>query len=141
MLILKPLWHDDLLCIAIQGRFSSTVAPVIKNYPGIRYSRTHSCFYLTYTPVNLQLLKDSINRLEPCEEQGWHLMDHNLHREAYLKRFVVVPREYTELLTRMRYSEATIENYSSQFRLFLIYIFPKTMAEINEPSFMSFYYT
>lgn len=132
MVTLSPLWHNNELCIAIQGRYTSYTYTLIKRYPGIRYTQTHRCFYVPYSPERLIELNNILKTTGPCEKQGWNKLEFGPEREAYLKYFVSIPGEYKELLIKMRYSNATIKNYEAQFRLFLIYLFPKTVADVNE---------
>lgn len=51
---------------------------------------------------------------------------------AMLRPWVILPTLYRETLIKMRYSEITIENYISQFKLFLGFIFPKKAEEIAD---------
>ncbi len=42
-----------------------------------------------------------------------------------------IPTAYIETLQRMRYSEATLQGYCSQFKIFLKHIFPRTHKDID----------
>jgi integrase/recombinase XerD len=43
-----------------------------------------------------------------------------------------IPEEFAETLDRMRYCRATKENYLSQFKIFLSFVYPKTAEEIDQ---------
>jgi integrase/recombinase XerD len=129
---LTPLVHRDKLCIAIAGRLSHDVYQLVKNFPGRTYSKTHACYYIIYSP---QALEDLITLLSPATQvdlKGWEKLHHNHQRNQYPDAVVVLPPLYQEMLIKMRYSEATLDNYVAQFAFFLKFIYPKTADDIAE---------
>jgi integrase/recombinase XerD len=129
---LAPLLHNDTLCIAIKGKFNAAVSNLLRNYAGIRYSRTHHCYYVFYTDEDLARLKALLQPHGQPDDSGWQMMAHRPLRQAYLRPHVTIPPLYQETLIKMRYSKATIENYVAQFRQFLIYLFPKNEDDIDD---------
>jgi integrase/recombinase XerD len=132
MVILQPLVHRDLVCIGITGKYDHRTSMVIKNFPAISYSRTHGCFYILYRPEVLSALNDVLAKTGPVEMRGWEKIEQLDKRAKYIGPWINIPLEYEELLIKMRYSEATRENYLSQFKIFLSYIFPIGADEFTE---------
>ena len=131
MITLEPLWHRDSLCIAIHGKLTEKCKQAILNFQGRLYSATHRCFYVLFTPerrVQLAVL------LEPfgAVESGWDKLVAGPMRAALMKSLITLPPDYEATLVRMRYSEATCNNYIIQFRAFLIYLHPKGCEDITE---------
>lgn len=132
MISFEPLMHRDTLCVAIRGKYGQEARQVIRTFPGRLYSATHGCFYLVYSPEILQDLKNKLTSVEEWQEQGWHLVTPGPLRETHIRPWISLPPDYTELLIKMRYSKATVENYVAQFKLFLAFLFPKSSEEIDD---------
>jgi integrase/recombinase XerD len=73
---------------------------------------------------------DPFGRHYPDVSAEW-FEDHSL-RKRYANTIIECPPDYTEHLIKLRYSEATRKNYCIQFTNFLLHIYPKTAAEIND---------
>ena len=132
MITLEPLFHCDSLCIAIRGKYSQVVSNLIRKFPGILYSQTHRCFYVLYSAEALSDLKSTLTPHVECAAWGWDLNNSSGFRERYASILVTVPPEYEELLIKMRYIQATLENYLAQFKRFLVFIFPATVEDITD---------
>ena len=79
-------------------------------------------------------LKSRLEKLEKVKVEG--NFDHELSAEILLPCIkepaaIEVPVEFAETLTRMRYSEATILNYTAQFKFFLEFIYPQGPGDID----------
>jgi len=61
---------------------------------------------------------------------GFHKAENN---NKITKPYAIeIPKNYKETLVWMRYSQATIDNYSVQFKNFLTYIFPTALEKIGD---------
>jgi integrase/recombinase XerD len=121
---LTPLWHRDVYCIAIRN-LNAEANALVKNFPDRKYSKTHGCWYVVYTPATLDLLYQKLSQVDKvCLPQ---LFEGKISQPEQLP----LPTGYRECLVRLRYSESTIKNYESQMRLFLQYLAPKTITDIT----------
>jgi integrase/recombinase XerD len=127
MIVLAPFCHhrDKNLCIGIRGKLFGELYQAVRGLQGILYSRTQACFYITYSAGQLSSLISLIKTYAEVKILP-------IPSDPKTVTSYPIPIEYTEKLTRMRYSEATVLNYTVQFRKFLEYIFPKTVGEIDE---------
>jgi len=126
MVILRPLFHRQQLCVSIQGNFSSDVNLAIRAFEGRRYSATHRCWYILYSEGALSLLCNVLGAFGEvifCDNPEQDLPAAILAGEKVLPE-VVLPAEYAAMLKTLRYSDATLENYCSQFKSFLQHIYP-----------------
>ena len=130
MILLEPLWHNDQLCIAIRGKLEKEIFRIINNFDARKYSATHACYYLPYSADVLMKLSDDLRLYTNTDVSAWQCQAGGMLPEALTKAWVKVPDSYVEMLLKKRYSEATTENYKSQFRSFLSFIYPKTCEEI-----------
>ncbi|MBT1706200.1 tyrosine-type recombinase/integrase [Chryseosolibacter indicus] len=128
---LSSLLHRGKMCIAIIGKLSSEVHRLVKRFPGITYSQTHKCYYVLYSPETLDALHSILAAVVKVDLR-WEKPENNVTCMKYQEDVVVVPLAYKEMLIKMRYSEATLENYLVQFRFFLTFIYPRTAAEASE---------
>lgn len=122
---LQPLEHRDQYCIAIVGSMTTGTYQAVHNFPGRRFSRTHGCWYVPYDGAALDNLVQQIGRFQPVEvSKGFRI-------EAD-RSLIGLPEGYHEQLVRLRYSEATWENYESQLRQFLVWLRPRTLDDLND---------
>ena len=131
-LILEPLWHRDHLCIAIRGWLEKDAYRVVNNFTGRLYSKTHRCYYVPYEPESLLKLRQALAPYAEVREDGWEKNANGLLPESLANALISVPQSFTDGLKRLRYSEATQENYHSQFKLFLSFLYPKTAEEMTQ---------
>jgi integrase/recombinase XerD len=130
MLTLRSVTHRGADCILITGRPSQNAYQIIKYFSGSRYSRTYASYYILNQTELLQNLKQRLT------EVGEHMLDEVQRTQITpLKNatpLVELPEGYDELLIKMRYSEATRENYNAQFRNFLAWMSPTNLEAIND---------
>jgi site-specific recombinase XerD len=129
---LEPLWHDEQLCIAVRGRMNKDAFKVVDTFPRRKFSRTHQCYLVPYTADALRALSALLSPFATVVEKGWDKSPGSALHHQLMKVWVKLPDVYTETLQKLRYSEVTIENYESQFRLFLAFLYPRTAEEITE---------
>lgn len=123
MIELETVIHRDKPCIAIKGKLSGKAYHTVNLFPGRAYSQTLQCFYIPGTPENLVSLQKLLEPLDEIVVKEDKTQNH--------QQIVVVPADYTDTLIRMRYSEATRDNYVIQFRKFLEHIHPRSIDEID----------
>jgi integrase/recombinase XerD len=122
---LTPLWHRDVYCIAIRN-LNSRANELVRNFPERKFSKTHGCWYVAYSPATLDLLYQKLSEIDTvCMPQLFEA------KVTTLPAQLPLPAGYRECLVRLRYSESTIKNYESQMRMFLSYIEPKPITEIT----------
>ena len=124
VILLKPLFHRGQDCIQVSGKFSSAAINFVRNHSQRRYSKTHGCYYFPYSAERLKELYSKLSAHATVE------MEKFPGRVAILNE--KVPPEYTDMLVRMRYSDATRRTYVSQFRQFLEFIAPVPAEQIME---------
>jgi len=127
-IVLEPLLHNDGLCIAIRGWLEKEAFRFVDNFPGRKYSKTHRCYYIPYHEASLQQLRNALELYVYVEEEGNWVTTRS---EEHSKDEITVPLAFTETLIRMRYSEATRENYESQFKSFLSFLPSRNADEIT----------
>lgn len=133
MVILEPMIHRDVFCLAVKGKYDSRVYSFIRTIPQLVFSSTQRCFYAPYSPELLQLLRERLNVIDPHVVDRWEeKLKNPVLRAHYLKGFVSVPPSYRDHLIKRRYSKATSDNYQAQFRAFLAFIHPKAAEEFGE---------
>lgn len=66
------------------------------------------------------------------KQEDWDRSPGSTLHHHLIKAWVKVPDVYTETLQKLRYSEVTVENYLSQMRLFLAFLYPRTAEDITE---------
>ena len=130
MIYIKPIMYDDVLYIAFFGKLRGDAFKLINNLKNRKYSKTHGCYYVPYSAESLANIVVALKAASEIDTAEWS--DETLLPEdtAMLRPWVILPTLYRETLVKMRYSEITIENYISQFKLFLGFIYPKKAEEI-----------
>ena len=133
MITLQPLLHHGQLCVALRGIYSGSVSSIIKDTPGIKYTKTHKCWYLPFDAASYARLMNVLTGFGPVK-----LVDNDaqglgaaLFSEKHKKSSIQVPALYHETLRKLRYSDSTCENYCIQFKKFLEYITPTPAEELT----------
>ncbi len=131
MIILRAVHHRGADCIIVSGKPSQNALGIIRNFPDSRYSRTFACFYIPNQPELLERLKHELSIL--TEE---NVLDETGKTENPAQQqpttLVELPDGYDELLIRMRYSEATRENYKTQFKIFMQWMRPLDVQSVTQ---------
>lgn len=127
LIVLEPLYHRDIYCIAIRGSYDLDVYQAIRK-AGAIYSQTHRCFYVKYEPSVLGSLRQELSKYCEVQLDGWEkpLAGRDLVRP------VAVPGGYIDTLQRLGYSPVSIKNYVTQFRQFLQHIFPVRPEDVTD---------
>jgi integrase/recombinase XerD len=136
---LSPLWHNNKLIIAIKGKLRGAAFNMVNNLDGRNYSKTHECYYTIYSSEALAQLQKELGTLTTVQLSGWG-EDGKPLPPPLVKAWVNVPEEFNETLVRLRYADATRENYIVQFKYFLAYIFPRTCTHITQQDIHRYLY-
>jgi site-specific recombinase XerD len=131
-LLLKPFWKENKLWIAIEGKLRAHCFHIVNNLSERRYSPVYKWYYIPFSVSILEQLRTALSPFASIEKDGWQKQAGNELNQALTKSCAPVPLEYTQMLQRIRYSEATRLNYESQFKTFLSFICPKTSEEFTE---------
>ena len=126
-----PLWHRDIFCIAIRGKFGSQANQIIRNFPNRLYSKTHGCWYVKHSPANLDLLFQCLSGVTSVAVPV-AFDEHKQTVPVPTRKMTPLPNGYSECLIRMRYSESTRITYENQMRLFVEFIQPQSIYEITK---------
>ena len=57
---LQPFLHNKKSCIGLKFRYNFEAKEVIKKMDGVRWTKTHRCFYIFYTKNNLASIKKTL---------------------------------------------------------------------------------
>lgn len=129
MITFRLLSHRDQVNIAIDGELKREAYKVVRNHPGVTYSITHNLFYFKYDPTSFEELKQKLKSLTKfTDEVNIAELETRMIEQLNLQ----APPGYEELLTTMRYSEATKGTYISQLKRFLLFIHPLTIDETDD---------
>lgn len=131
MITLEPMIHREQFCIAIKGRYSSQVFSFLRMFPNAVYSSTHRSYYVVYSLEVYENLRSNLLRAGESIDDHWGGGVDPGVRCKYLQQWLSVPASFREHLVKRRYSKSTCENYESQFRAFLAFIYPKTADEFT----------
>lgn len=101
---------------------------IIKRMEQRKFSVTLRCWYI---PFSAAALHDLLHALAGCGEPVINEIEEVSAPHDAPPTVAEIPAEYVDTLVRLRYSDATRENYCSQFKAFLLYIFPVTPEEIQ----------
>src|SRR5687768_5037898 len=114
MIIVEPLIHRGILCIAIREKYDSRVLALIRSIPELAYSSTHRCFYGKYCRELLELLSEKFLPLDPMLENRWEGKQMTGEQRRYfLRQSISIPDSYRDHLIKRRYSKSTCDNYEA----------------------------
>ncbi len=128
---LTPLWHHGNYCIAIRNTLKAKADLVVRNFPNRQYSKTNGCWYVKYSPANLDMLFQTLSKVSPVKVPI-PFNEKCKTNPVPLKILRPLPEGYAECLIRMRYSESTRITYENQMRLFMEFITPTPIHLITK---------
>lgn len=113
--------------MAIRGRLSQQAHELIRSFPGRQFSKTHGCWYIDHDREVIKRLHDML-----LEVQDVALSDNLFEGGKEEKPMMnTLPEGYHECLVRVRYSQATTENYESQMKAFMSWLHPRKLEDIT----------
>ena len=119
---LFPLQHKDVLQIGIAFKFNSALKSHLKELDEVKWTQTHSCFYVEFTQKNKGKLYRHLQKFD-CS------IDY-----SELQSYTISPKidedlkEFSSYLEGKRYSKSTIGTYCS-FILKLLKFQQKPISE------------
>jgi len=124
MIYIESVYHREKLCIFFTGSLQGEAFKIINNHPKRSYSATHKKYYLPYSEELLREITEKLRHVVPLNTSRW--------KQPVEPIEIAIPSIYRETLIKMRYSDATVENYLAQFKLFLTFIAPKSVNDITD---------
>jgi integrase/recombinase XerD len=128
----KRFMHSNAMELGLYFKYDLELMDGCKKI-GAKWSQSNKCWHLPNNPNNFKLLFTAF------KNKAW------LNLESISKKTekakvkmpsiitqMLVPDEYKNKLTRMRYSQSTIDGYTFSFNEFLNYIKPITVTEFKE---------
>lgn len=128
MISIEPLVHKGGFYICFRGSIQGECYRIINHWKGRLYSSTHHCYYIPYSEETLRELIATLGKATEISMGNWG--SPKVKEKILQAKPIVMPPAYRDTLIKIRYSNATLENYEAQFKQFLRYIFPKTADEI-----------
>lgn len=137
---LRPLFHRNLECIAIHFNLIPSLQHEIRKIKGIRWTRSHSCWYIAFTKNNyINLVKQiekwatieysEMEKYQAKRKQFSHIKSITGERDTVTVSNIVNLRISSanlgelelmlELLQLKAYSASTIKTYKNEFSVFL----------------------
>ncbi|WP_347174242.1 tyrosine-type recombinase/integrase [Polaribacter uvawellassae] len=142
---LESFTHNSQHCIAIKFSYNFKAKEYIKKFNGVRWSKTHSTFYIYYTEVRLEdlkiyLTKGNINIITKNKDQFAQRITKGIKVELKTlnKEKTEVYRHYLAFLKGKRFSKSTIASYSGFILEFLRFTDQKPVDELNENDVRSY---
>jgi len=132
--------HKGFYQVGIRFPYDYKVKEYVKKFEGVKWSATHSCFYIKYEVLRYEeLLKHlqvkkwvlDTTRVDPFRESE----DYNA---IYIKRYEYIVAVFGNWMAQRRYSANTIKTYTSLIKVFLRYYKNKNLDEITEKDVIRF---
>ncbi|MFC2125145.1 tyrosine-type recombinase/integrase [Bacteroidota bacterium] len=130
---LEPLQHRGHLRIGIRFNYSQELEMYIKNLPARRWSRTHKCWYIDYSPENIDFIIQSLSGKVNIDSSLFssktssNQSKFSIHLNEAIK---VKLNQFKIWLEQRRYSPRTVETYTNLMKGFLIYFKEKPIENI-----------
>src|SRR5436190_3221970 len=125
MISIEPLEHSHKKWISIKGTLWGRAKNFVEAFPNQHYSTAHECYCIHYSREALDQVTE-LCKITAVDASKWEGVDLERWQEVFL------PIGYHEMLVKVRYSKATVDNYESQFKQFLLFIRPKTCDDFAE---------
>ena len=122
-ILLETLFHRGKDCIAIRFEKNFDLNSAIRKIPGVKFSRTHTCWYLENVESALQSVLSILTGIADIDDSA--IRERDALGKGKANALQQCPAAYVDQLDRMRYSENTKKIYVNFFSNFLNY-FPET---------------
>ena len=136
---LESFTHNDQHCIAIKFPYNFEIKEYIKKFNGVRWTKTHSTFYIYYTEIRLEdlklyLAKENLKIISNQKKESTLRIakGKKIELKPLNKEKTVVFRHYLKYLEGKRFSKSTIASYSNFILEFLRFTDKKPVDELNE---------
>jgi len=132
--------HKGLHQIGIRFPFDYKTKEYIKQFNGVRWSASHSCFYVPYSSTTysdlLQYLRTKQWNIDTTKVDQFKKEDDA--NELYIKKYEHIVDAFGKWMAQKRYSTSTINTYTSMIKIFLRHYENKNMDEITEKDIIRF---
>jgi integrase/recombinase XerD len=128
MIRIEPLEHSHKKWISVKGTLWGRAKTFVEALPNQHYSTTYKCYCIPYSKEALEQIW-ALGKITAIDVSKWKSVDIDSWRGS---QEILLPNGYHEMLVKVRYSEATVNSYESQFKRFLQFIKPKTCDEFVE---------
>jgi integrase/recombinase XerD len=131
---LKNLYHREQHCIGIYFPYQEDVIAITKTIAGVKFSRTHRCWYLPEEENTFDLIVNLFRANHVwVDYSGFHKRIQQKEKQPPVPNPLTVARDQARkqvdaLLKLKGYSENTVTVYNDQFKLFLDF-FPDSQPE------------
>lgn len=132
--------HRGAQQIGIRFPFNYEVKEYIRQFKGVLWSATHTCFYVPYSAVTYNDL------LTHLQAKNWHVNTQALQtfkkeqdtNAIYIKKYDKIVHRFGDWMAQKRYSDSTINTYTSCIKIFLRHYENKNLDEIVEKDIIRF---
>ena len=136
---LDSFTHNSQHCIAIKFPYNFEIKEYVKNFNGVRWSKTNSTFYIYFTEVRLEdlkahLKKGNLNIISQNKEKQISQISKGVKIDLKPLNIekTIVYRHYLEFLKGKRFSKSTIASYSCFILEFLRFTDQKPVDKLDE---------
>ena len=140
--VLEPLTHKGERCIGISFAYNFELKEYLKGFKGVRWTKTHQCFYLRYTPSVLVSLSDYLKAKDYAVDRDAFAFPPKKGRYFHRKKGGLLPelttgnllihKSYLKYLRGKRYSESTVNVYGGFVYEFLQFTGTKPTEQLTE---------
>lgn len=134
---LKNLFHREQECIGLYFPYDTELIALVKEIPGIRFSKTNKCWYVPVRPLLREEIVQALAGSVTVIAQGMQMVA-PVQVDAFGEERQTVLRLMEQKLHLRGYSKATAKTYLSQFRLFLEFYKPHLPSELSEPEIRNY---
>lgn len=127
----KPILHRDQKVLALYFTYDDELIALAKKASG-RWSRTKKCWWVINSSEKINLLFSVFKGRAWLDISALKTMPPTPPKKKLEKKSNLVPDAFKLKLERMRYSQSTVENYTSLFNDFLHFISPKNHTQFTE---------
>ena len=142
---LESFTHNSKHCIAIKFLYDFETKEYIKKFKGVLWTKTHRTFYIYYSEVRLEDLKNHLAKgnLNIINQKAAHRIPRiskggKFELNPLNKEKTKIYRFYLKYLQGKRFSKSTIASYSGFILEFLRFTDQKPINELNENDVRSY---
>lgn len=132
--------HKGVDQIGIKFPFDPSVKNYIRQFKGVRWTATHKCFYVTYSPITYTELLAHLKAKDwPVEVLKMQTFKKKQDAdELYIQKYEKIVNRFGNWMSQKRYSPNTVLTYTSSIKIFLRHYKNKNLDEITEKDIIRF---
>jgi site-specific recombinase XerD len=137
---IKPLWHRGKHQIAVYFKYNEAIIKTAREI-GCVFSATHRCWYICNLPGTLKKVEQAFEQHGKINLQRSDVdkIENTIYlRYSFSDEYIQELIQFKKTLLSQKYSSRTIEVYVQMIRLFLGYVHPKPILEINNDDITGF---